>query len=183
MSRYLEWKKQANKACEIKLYWTYKQWGKVWTKNFRAKKSSNYDWCVKNGELKLDTINNKNILSGNWQGLIPKTKSEEERICSPGIITVKKEIKHLVNIQEDLRKINYENQFKRKIRIDKIIRANSKKITIKIWDLFEDGDIISLYLNGEQVLKDHHLKNEKLKNKNLFKRRRKSIYCTFRRYG
>ena len=30
-------------------------------------KSSNYDWCVKNGELKLDTINNKNILSGNWQ--------------------------------------------------------------------------------------------------------------------
>ena len=32
-------------------------------KILEQKKSSNYDWCVKNGELKIDTINNEYILS------------------------------------------------------------------------------------------------------------------------
>ena len=33
-------------------------------KILEQKKSSNYDWCVKNGELKIDTLNNEHILIG-----------------------------------------------------------------------------------------------------------------------
>ena len=133
-------------------------------KILEQKKSSNYDWCVKNGELKIDTINNEYILSGKWQGSVPKTKKEKERICSPGLISVKKDLnKEIGN--------NYVNEYKRKIRIDKTIKVQSKKVIIKVWDQnLEDGDIISLYLNGEKVLKDYQLLNKKLKIKTHLKK-------------
>ena len=133
-------------------------------KILEQKKSSNYDWCVKNGELKIDTINNEYILSGKWQGSVPKTKKEKERICSPGLISVKKDLnKEIGN--------NYVNEYKRKIRIDKTIRVQSKKVIIKVWDQnLEDGDIISLYLNGEKVLKDYKLLNKKYKLKTHLKK-------------
>ena len=57
---------------------------------------------------------------GKWQGSVPKNKKEKERICSPGIISVKKDLnKEIGN--------NYVNQFKRKIRVDKIIRVQKRK--------------------------------------------------------
>jgi hypothetical protein len=135
-------------------------------KILEQKKSSNYDWCVKNGELKIDTVNNEYFLSGIWQGLIPKTKKEKERICRPGLISVKKDLnKEIGN--------NYVNEYKRKIRIDKTIRVQSKKVIIKVWDQnLEDGDIISLYLNEEKVYKllnkKYKLKTHMKKGLNLF---------------
>ena len=75
-------------------------------KILEQKKSSNYDWCVKNGELKIDTLNNENILIGKWQGSILKIKGKE-RMCSPGIISVKKDLKKEIGN-------NYVNQFKKK---------------------------------------------------------------------
>ena len=133
-------------------------------KILEQKKSSNYDWCVKNGELKIDTLNNEHVLIGKWQGSVPKNKKEKERICSPGIISVKKDLnKEIGN--------NYVNQFKRKIRVNKTIRVQKKKVIIKVWDQnIEDGDVISLYLNGEKVLKDYKLLNKKYKIKTHLKK-------------
>ena len=40
------------------------------------------------------------------------------------------------------------------------------KVIIKVWDQnLEDGDIISLYLNGEKVLEDYQILNKKHKIK------------------
>ena len=53
----------------------------------------------------------------------------------------------------------------------KIFRVISNKVTIKVWDLnLEDGDRISLYLNGENILKDYQLLNKKHKIKASLKK-------------
>ena len=59
---------------------------------------------------------------------------------------------------------DYEKQFNRKVKIEKIFKVSSNKVTIKVWDLnLEDGDRISLYLNNENILKDYQLLNKKHK--------------------
>ena len=97
-------------------------------------------------------------------------------ICNPGKITVKKESDIAKNLKNKILEINsnneidenddYEKKFSRKVKIEKIFKASSNKITLKIWDLnLEDGDVISLYLNGENLLKDYTLLNKKYKLK------------------
>ena len=97
-------------------------------------------------------------------------------ICDPGRIIVKKEPIKIAEIEKQILKINnndeidenndYEKKFNRKVRIEKIFKVISNKVTIKVWDLnLEDGDRISLYLNGENILKDYQLLNKKHKIK------------------
>ena len=61
---------------------------------------------------------------------------------------------------------DYEKQFNRKVRVEKIFKVSSSKVIIKVWDLnLEDGDRISLYINNENILKDYQLLNKKHKLK------------------
>ena len=50
----------------------------------------------------------------------------------------------------------------RRVRSGRTLNLDSNIITIKVWDEeYEDGDIISLYLNGNWILQNYLLKSEK----------------------
>ena len=129
----------------------------------------------KKWRVKIDTLNNEHVLIGKWQGSVPKNKKEKERICSPGIISKKDLNKEIGN--------NYVNQFKRKIRVDKTIRVQKKKVIIKVWDQnIEDGDVISLS-KSKKVLKDYKLLNKKYKIKTHLKKGLNLFIFTCGKFG
>ena len=108
--------------------------------------------------------------------------NQNKIICDPGRITVKKEPTKIAEIEEQILEINsndkidenndYEKQFNRKVRVEKIFKVSSSKVIIKVWDLnLEDGDRISLYINNENILKDYQLLNKKHKLKASLKDR------------
>ncbi len=106
------------------------------------------------GNLVLDGVyesklTNCNQLDGFWklnspQDICPDPKS----LINGGKYTIYKNTKHKVNppIAE------------RKVKIKQKVIIKSKKITIRIWDhQQEDGDIVSLRLNGKYVLQKKEL--------------------------
>lgn len=50
----------------------------------------------------------------------------------------------------------------RKVKTGKRVLVNSDKLKISVWDKeYEDGDTISIFLNGDWILKEYPLKNKK----------------------
>lgn len=103
------------------------------------KKSSIYYWCIKRSVLTYQEENNQMILSGPWTA--PGT-------CVPGTLSVKKEVEKKIVKLDSLENRKVDTKFN--------ITVESKTITLDVWDHnIEDGDIISLNLNGEWVLESH----------------------------
>ncbi len=109
-------------------------------------------WCIKSGRLELSEGKSGELfLKGDW-----KAKSAT---CKPGSVNVKK-----VKAKEDDKTIKkYMKMFKEVgVVTDKTLEIQDDSVLIEIWDEFvEDGDTVSLFLNGEWVLRNHRISKKK----------------------
>lgn len=98
-------------------------------------------WCIKAGDLQLTERIDSLILAGDWQA--PGT-------CKPGTIRVTK-------VNKARAKVSAKPESSlRKVETKEVVQVVAGEVLVEIWDHEkEDGDIASISLNGEVILKNH----------------------------
>lgn len=128
-----------------------------------------WEWCIKEGNLQLDTIGgNIWVLEGPWKGG-PATMD-----CPPGKIRLEKEVivpeKQVVIPDSNAVAVDTVPAIVekgpelagRKVEVGQSAVVAEEELRLLIWDADkEDGDIISLNFNGDWVLENYKLKNKK----------------------
>lgn len=127
-----------------------------------------WEWCIKEGDLRLDTIGgNIWVLEGPWKGG-PATLD-----CPPGKIRLEKEVrvpeqKVVIPDSNQVIKVtdpvveNGPEVGGRKVAVDQTVEVAEEELRLLIWDADkQDGDIISLNFNDQWVLENYRLKNKK----------------------
>lgn len=99
-------------------------------------------WCIKTGDLRLTKQADSLVLSGAW---------EASGTCKPGTLRVAKAQKAPppVTARPNLPP-------PRQVETKELMQVAEGEVLVEIWDHEnEDGDIASISLNGEVVLKNH----------------------------
>lgn len=125
------------------------------------KTAPEWPWCIKSGNLKLTETNNSHILGGKWSGYIegftPETGS-----CASGTLMIEQP---KIKTKKELQVPEFQDYVKnegRKVEVGRILEVQNSKLKIKVWDNgIVDGDILSLFLNGKQLLKDFRVTKRK----------------------
>lgn len=100
-------------------------------------------WCIKTGDLQLTQRDDSLVLSGHWQG---------SGTCKPGTLRVAIE-NHPVAVKTLVTKSELPA---RKVETKDNLQVGDDEVLVEIWDNEkEDGDIASITLNGDVVLKEH----------------------------
>ncbi|MBK9016014.1 MAG: hypothetical protein IPM82_19200 [Saprospiraceae bacterium] len=127
-------------------------------------------WCMKSGSLFYQKEKNRRSLAGNWQGYIegltPKTGA-----CAPGKLYVEQPIfdqdETVAKAGEPAKPAQveikaYETKTKRDVDVERVLEVKSKTVRIRVWDNGTvDGDVLSLFLNGEQIVKNYRVTRQK----------------------
>lgn len=112
------------------------------------KSSEDFFWCVKKGDLSLIEKNGEWILAGKWGA----------EGCDAGRFWIKKDLPPAPKPEKEIAPpiVLAERVVEEKARIE----VGAKQITVQLWDnKREDGDIISLNLNGKWILKNYRVTN------------------------
>lgn len=144
---------------------------------YTKSKFAQSSFCFVNFSGKVKLINNNSKIEGNFKGLY-KNKTK----CIDGIINlvgstkiynlaakVNKKIQKSKKIDDQIKIKSNPLAILDSLKINKLIKDQnlnvfweSKKIKIEIFDAGkEDGDVISLYHNGQIILENYKVKNEK----------------------
>ncbi len=109
-------------------------------------------WCIKTGDLQLTERRDSLVLAGGWEA--PGT-------CKPGTIRVAKANKTPEKISATPELVQPELPTRRVETRDRV-QVTEREVLVEIWDHEnEDGDIASLSLNGQVVLKNHLVTHQK----------------------
>lgn len=129
-------------------------------------------WCMKSGSLFFQKEKNRLSLAGDWQGYIEGTDPQTGS-CAPGKLYVEQPI---LFQNETLAKPNageavrpepaeikaYETKTKREVDVERVLEVRSKTVRIRVWDNGTvDGDVLSLFLNGELIIKNYRVTRQK----------------------
>lgn len=126
------------------------------------KTESKWPWCIKYAELFLTKEEGKYVLDGDWSGYI-EGHDAESGPCAPGRMHLERPILKPINQQRAKQEFDpYQAKFQRKVKIDKVIQVQSKKLRIKVWDNGTvDGDFVTLLLNGKKILDNYRVDKRK----------------------
>lgn len=116
------------------------------------KSQEGWKWCIKRADLKMTEKTHQYTLEGPWEGYLEDTDGSEMN-CAPGLLYLEKPIlterKTVIKEAYD----PYEKQEKRPVEVERIIEVRKPNLKIKVWDNGTvDGDIITIFLNGERIL-------------------------------
>ncbi len=129
-------------------------------------------WCMKSGSLFYQKEKNRLSLTGDWQGYIEGTDPQTGS-CAPGKLYVEQPI---LFQNESATKPNageaarpdpaeikaYETKTKREVDVERVLEVRSKTVRIRVWDNGTvDGDVLSLFLNGELIIKNYRVTRQK----------------------
>lgn len=104
-------------------------------------------WCIKTGDLQLTERRDSLVLAGGWEA--PGT-------CKPGTIRVAKFNNRPEQVLTAPEFVLPEQPPTRRIETTELLQVAEREVLVEIWDHEnEDGDIASLSLNGQVVLKNH----------------------------
>ncbi|MBK7871474.1 MAG: hypothetical protein IPJ74_12770 [Saprospiraceae bacterium] len=127
------------------------------------KTDSKWKWCIKSARLKLRREGSRFILEGNWEGYIEGHTPTTGR-CAPGTVYLEKPVVTQQFRQlEAQNSVNYETQEHREVRISRVVEVKKPNVRIQVWDSGTvDGDVVTLFLNGERILSRHRVSKNKL---------------------
>lgn len=134
-----------------------------------------WKWCIKAARLQMAKTATGYQLSGDWEGHIEDNFSKAGQ-CAPGKMTLNKPILNHTIVREMARNSDeYEMELSRKVNINQIVEVQRPQIKLGVWDNgVYDGDVITLYLNGEKMMEQYKVRKRKvyidveLKAKNNF---------------
>ncbi|TAK44963.1 MAG: hypothetical protein EPO28_04165 [Saprospiraceae bacterium] len=148
------------------LVWTYDEKGH--TLHFQESRVmersvEGWRWCLKSGTLALKEDEVRWSLSGDWQGFI-EGHNAGEGDCAPGFLYLEQP---RPIIAEDASATvpdysPYEQHEGREVQVERVLEVKSRKVKIRVWDNgIVDGDVLSLFLNGELLLKNYRVTRNK----------------------
>ncbi|MBK8563199.1 MAG: hypothetical protein IPN76_07570 [Saprospiraceae bacterium] len=131
-------------------------------------------WCMKSGKLHFKKERHRLSLTGDWHGFI-EGFDEKSGGCAPGKLYVEQpilaeseptnpnETNDPIIAKHDPPQIKaYETKTKREADVERVLEVRSKTIRIRVWDNGTvDGDVLSLFLNGEQIVKNYRVTRQK----------------------
>ena len=141
----------------------------------KTKTDGKWKWCIKSGSLTLRREPHTYVLEGQWKGYLEGLNFATGS-CAPGKFYLEKpiETRTVTKAVQEARK-PYESKNKRKIKVQRVLEVQSPKLKIKSWDNGTvDGDIVTLFLNGNllfekyRVTKTKYTKLVTLKEENNF---------------
>lgn len=127
-----------------------------------SKTDPNWRWCIKSGTLSFRREKNRLALEGEWNGFI-EGYDLEAGPCASGKVYLEKPIltRTIVKKQAMLER-PYEAESKRKIKVERVLEVQNSSIKIKVWDNGTvDGDVATVFLNGERILNSHRVDKRK----------------------
>lgn len=119
-------------------------------------------WCIKQSQAMLKRRDGQYELAGDWQGLI-EGYSDSRGACAPGQLflskpVVTKEIAARFQPRVD----SYAAETGRQVRVDRTLVVHNNDIRLKVWDNgIVDGDVVTLFLNGERILREYRVDKRK----------------------
>ncbi|MCG8330279.1 MAG: hypothetical protein MI974_21455 [Chitinophagales bacterium] len=127
------------------------------------KSDGDWRWCIKSGDLKFRRDGSRLILEGTWSGYI-EGYTKETGACAKGRLYLEKPvmtetiIRHQKAIQQP-----YESESQRTVKIERVLEVSRPNIKLKVWDNGTvDGDVVTLFLNGERILHNHRVSKRKI---------------------
>ena len=125
------------------------------------KTADKWRWCMKSGQLNLTKSQNKLSFSGNWWGYI-EGYTQESGPCAPGKLYLEQPIIPQEESFEIPEFHNYVTKQKREVKVGRVLEVSSPNIQVKVWDNgIVDGDVLTLFINGKQVLESHRVSKRK----------------------
>lgn len=120
-----------------------------------------WKWCLKQGQVRWDKVGQSYVLSGQWSGKIEGATGPNS-VCAPGRLRLEKPVLTQV-VTEKKRHIEQLPVLrKRPIRVSKTMDVEREKIRLFLWDNgMVDGDVISVYLNGQRLLDKYRVRKSK----------------------
>lgn len=113
----------------------------------------NWKWCLKSGTLSQSRTDGTYELRGDWSGYL-EHKSPSDGACAPGTVYLNKPVLSRTVSERIAPSTNqYTEETQRTVKVDRVLKVRSENIRIKVWDNgIVDGDILTLFLNGQQIL-------------------------------
>jgi hypothetical protein len=125
------------------------------------KEEPKWKWCIKSGSLSFREEANKYVMEGKWEGYI-EGFTMETGACASGNLYLEKPI---IRNQEAFQKTDmsvYEVEQNRDVKVARMLEVHSPNLKIKVWDNgIVDGDVLSLFLNGEMLFDNHRVTKNK----------------------
>jgi hypothetical protein len=128
------------------------------------KTDPNWRWCIKTLKLRLDEDVNRFGFHGAWEGRMDATETQKAGACAPGKVYLEKPILDK-DVKASIRSLQTQTALSnqgRKLKLQRSIEVKSPDLTISVWDNgTEDGDVITLFFNGQQLAKQHRISKNK----------------------
>lgn len=122
-----------------------------------------WTWCIKSGKLRYRREGSRLVLEGTWDGYLDG-HDPETGACASGQLYLEKPVltEQVVQQQRSVQQ-PYENDNQRQIKIARVLEVARPNIKLRVWDNGTvDGDIVTLFLNGERILHDHRVSKRKI---------------------
>jgi hypothetical protein len=150
-------------SARIELVWS---WGlvnsslRIQESRILDKSDPDWPWCIKTVELQMRREGDKYILAGPWKGHIDGFDMESGP-CASGYVYLEKPVLQQTIAQKSpppAPPLPEPEEKPRKIKVQKIVEVQSRQLRLRAWDSGTvDGDVITIFLNGEQVLFRHQV--------------------------
>lgn len=115
---------------------------------------ANWPWCLKEAELSVSGDASVRRMEGAWAGYI-EGHTGPKGACAPGHLMVEQvraETRETSGLSDELD--SYEAERERVVRMGRVVQVSRPELKIRVWDNgVEDGDVLTLYLNEELLLK------------------------------
>ncbi|MBK6947737.1 MAG: hypothetical protein IPH16_06390 [Haliscomenobacter sp.] len=117
------------------------------------KTSPNWKWCIKNARLRLSRQGSRYVMEGDWNGFI-EGRTPATGPCAPGRLYLERPMLALADslfVSAPLPADSLDGPA-RETKLERQIDVYRPDLKIKVWDNgTEDGDIVSLFLNGKRI--------------------------------
>lgn len=127
-------------------------------------------WCIKSGHLFYQKDKNRRSLTGDWEGFI-EGYTPQTGPCAAGKLYVEQPILFEETATtkpnepakpEPVEVKAYETKTKREVAVERVMEVKNKTVRIRVWDNGTvDGDILSLFLNGDLIIKNYRVTRQK----------------------
>jgi hypothetical protein len=132
-------------------------------------------WCIKSGDLFFRKEENRLSLAGKWEGYI-EGFTVKTGACAPGkvylekpvfkpediVVSPSKEGRRDGTVTKPAGVTGYEKSQKREVEVERVLEVKNKTIRIRVWDNGTvDGDVCTLFLNDQMVLKNYRVARSK----------------------
>lgn len=126
------------------------------------KSDAQWPWCIKKGRLRMRRASGKYLLEGPWQGYI-EGHSPQRGACAPGRLRLEKPmLTQAASRQMAEKAAAYQSKARRSVNVQRILDVRAQTIRLKVWDNgITDGDVLSLFLNGRQILDEYRVNKQR----------------------